>query len=72
MEICGIISNSGPNQEPLACGYKFGHKDVHSWATLPTFPFKDGDVLILGPECFISEDKKVISYQGENYYKSID
>lgn len=35
--ICGIISHSGPNGEPLACAYAPGHEGVHSWATLPTF-----------------------------------
>ena len=35
--ICGIVSESGPNGEPLACGYKHGHKGNHAWATLPTW-----------------------------------
>lgn len=35
--ICGIISHSGPNGEPLACAYLEGHAGAHSWATLPTF-----------------------------------
>lgn len=35
--ICGIVSNSGPYQEPLACGYPPGHEGHHSWATLPTW-----------------------------------
>lgn len=35
--ICGVISNSGPNGEPLACGYLRPHDGEHSWATLPTF-----------------------------------
>jgi hypothetical protein len=39
--ICGAVSNSGPNGEPLACAYppilpgELMH--AHSWATLPTF-----------------------------------
>lgn len=36
-KICGIVSNSGPNGEPLACGYAAGHKDNHAWADLPTY-----------------------------------
>jgi hypothetical protein len=36
--ICAILSNSGPNGEPLACGYAPGHDGPHSWSTLPTFP----------------------------------
>lgn len=35
--ICGVISHSGPNGEPLACAYEPGHKGPHSWSTLPTF-----------------------------------
>jgi hypothetical protein len=35
--ICGITSQSGPNLEPLACGYKRGHDGAHSWSTLPTW-----------------------------------
>jgi hypothetical protein len=35
--ICGCISLSGPNREPLACGYDVNHDGDHSWATLPTF-----------------------------------
>ena len=37
-EICGVISYSGPNGEPLACAYAPNHDGAHSWATLPTFP----------------------------------
>lgn len=36
-EICGIISYSGPNGEPLACAYAPGHDGAHSWGTLPTY-----------------------------------
>jgi hypothetical protein len=39
-QICGIISNSGPNGEPLACGFMPDHPGNHSWAALPTFPFQ--------------------------------
>lgn len=35
--MCGIVSMSGPNREPLACAYPPGHDGDHSWATLPTF-----------------------------------
>ncbi len=37
LAICGVMSNSGPNGEPLACAYQPGHQTDHSWATLPTF-----------------------------------
>jgi len=35
--ICGIISHSGPQGEPLACAYLPGHEGIHSWGTLPTW-----------------------------------
>ncbi len=35
--ICMVVSYSGPNGEPLACGYPPHHEGVHSWATLPTW-----------------------------------
>lgn len=34
--ICGVVSNSGPNGEPLACGYRALHQGDHAWATLPS------------------------------------
>ena len=34
---CGVVSASGPNGEPLACGYEPGHDGPHSWASQPTF-----------------------------------
>jgi hypothetical protein len=37
--ICGVVSLSGPNGEPLACGWKAGHLPgkPHSWSSLPTW-----------------------------------
>ena len=35
--ICGVVSQSGPNREPLACGFPQGHDGDHAWASLPTF-----------------------------------
>jgi hypothetical protein len=34
---CGVVSQSGPNGEPLGCGFAFGHDGPHAWASLPTF-----------------------------------
>lgn len=34
--ICGITSFSGPNGEPLACGYRALHQGTHAWESLPT------------------------------------
>lgn len=32
------------------------------------YPHSEGDVLVLAPECFVSADRSVISWKGENYY----
>lgn len=47
--ICGIVSMSGPNGEPLACGYTQGHDGPHSWSTLPTWA-ASGETLALSRE----------------------
>jgi hypothetical protein len=31
------------------------------------YPYQDGDVIVLGPEIFVAEDKSVICWRGENY-----
>lgn len=31
------------------------------------YPYKDGDVIVLGPEIFVSKDGKVICWRGVNY-----
>lgn len=31
------------------------------------YPHADGDLTILGPEIFVSSDRKVICWKGENY-----
>lgn len=35
--VCGVVCAAGRYGEPLACGYKKGHRGKHSWASLPTF-----------------------------------
>lgn len=35
--------------------------------TQPTYPYIDGDVVVLGPEVFATPDSKVISWKGQNY-----
>jgi hypothetical protein len=42
--ICSVVSNSGPDGEPLACGFPEGHDGAHSWATLPTFTREGNDL----------------------------
>lgn len=47
-QICGATSMSGPNGEPLACGYRALHQGPHAWSTLPTWttpaaPLEPGD-----------------------------
>lgn len=33
------------------------------------YPYKSGDVTVIGPECF-TNDEGVISYKGINYYST--
>lgn len=35
----------------------------------PQFPYRDGDVTVLGPEVFASEDGAVVCWKGENYVR---
>jgi len=50
-ELCGVISHSGPNREPLACAYAPGHDGPHSWSTLPTFAPREGQPpLVIWPQ----------------------
>ena len=57
------IDTHGVYQRPLQHPTEKGE-------TVPVkeYPYEDGDVLVLGPEVFISADLSVISYRGENYY----
>lgn len=32
-----------------------------------TYPYVNGDVVVLGPEIFVSNDGKVICWKGKNY-----
>lgn len=32
-----------------------------------TYPYQDGDITVLGPEIFASNDGQVISWKGDNY-----
>lgn len=34
---------------------------------MPEYPYEDGDVIVLGPECFVSKDESVLCWKGENY-----
>lgn len=38
---CGVISFSGAEGEPLACGYWEGHDGPHAWASLPWWKASD-------------------------------
>lgn len=33
-----------------------------------SYPYPDGDTLVLGPEVFVANDQAVISWKGENFY----
>jgi hypothetical protein len=37
-----------------------------------TYPYESGDVIVLGPETFVSKDGKTLSYKGENYIPQPD
>lgn len=41
---------------------------------MPTdeYPFRSGDVIVLGPETFKSDDDQVICHKGVNYYRQED
>lgn len=34
-----------------------------------TYPYEEGDFIVIGPEAFSDKDRKVISWQGANYYR---
>jgi hypothetical protein len=36
-------------------------------ATPKSYPYNDGDTIVLGPEIFVSADGAVICWRGENY-----
>ncbi|MGA9772352.1 MAG: phage protease [Blastocatellia bacterium] len=48
--ICGITSNCGPNDEPLACGFAEAHEGNHSWSSLPTFSKGESTATASGAE----------------------
>jgi hypothetical protein len=37
-----------------------------------TFPYRDGDVTVLGPEIFASNDESTICWRGETYVRQSD
>lgn len=46
--------------------------DTEDTGTLPgpnsmNYPYGDGDVTVLGPECFITNDGSVLNWRGENF-----
>ena len=38
-------------------------------AAASRFPYKSGDHIIIGPECFADAEVTVICYKGENFYR---
>lgn len=34
------------------------------------YPYSEGDVIVLGPECFVYKDEKVLSWKGQEYIKT--
>ena len=35
--------------------------------TEKSYPYEDGDVTVIGPECFAAADGSVVCWRGENY-----
>lgn len=62
MEICGVVSNSGRNFEPLACAFAPHHDGGHSWSTLPTFGKDDAGGQLAAVEELIREHQKKQNY----------
>lgn len=62
--ICGVVSQSGPNGEPLACGYVLGHDGPHAWSTLPTFPVAEPVEEAPKPEDDGKPIQRVCNYHG--------
>ena len=42
---------------------------LYRWAAGRHYPRSDGEVTLIGPECFADQDATVICWQGENYYR---
>jgi hypothetical protein len=36
------------------------------------YPYSDGDVIVLGPECFVAKDGSVMSWKGQNYVPQVN
>jgi hypothetical protein len=36
------------------------------------YPYEEGDQTVIGPECFASEDGRVLSWRGENYVRQTE
>lgn len=55
-------------------GYKiYTNKAFHeSWVPMENesarpYPYDEGDVTVLGPECFVAQDGSVLNWRGSNY-----
>lgn len=38
---------------------------------MPDYPYKSGDVLVLGPGFFVDEEKGIVNWRGVNYYAAV-
>ena len=38
----------------------------------PSYPYGEGDTLVLGPECFVSQDGEMLCWKGVNYVQQSD
>lgn len=61
-----IVQDSSEN-DVVSIAQGYWSKVEHFSDQREAYPYKTGDVLVLGPETFVSLDGKVLSHRGKNY-----
>jgi hypothetical protein len=46
-------------------------KPYWPWPRESKYPYREGDFIIIGPNCFSSADRAVICWMGENYVRQV-
>lgn len=72
VEKCGAVS-----RQYSVCAREKGHDGCHEvyidgdgrrwYGDMREYPIEEGDVILLGPECFVSKDGSVLNWKGVNY-----
>lgn len=58
-----------PDREPSPEGRRpWIDEECSEREWMNAYPYRDGAVVVIGPQCFASEDGSVLSWRGENYY----